>query len=95
MDSALLDKAVKLLSECSHVTIASVNEEGFPRPVPMAKGATEGCNVVWMATGTDSEKVADFRKNPKAGLCYDHNGASVCLRGLVEIVSDDATRQAM
>lgn len=92
-DSELIEKAEKLIAECATVTIASVNSDGFPRPVPMAKGETEGCYIVWMATGADSVKVADFSRNPKAGLCYDKGGASVCLRGTVEIITDDAIRK--
>lgn len=90
--SYLIKKAEQLLAECSTVTIASVNSDGFPRPVPMAKGDTDGCGIVWMAAGADSVKVADFRRNPKAGLCYDKDGASVCLRGIVEVVNDDSIR---
>ena len=59
----------------------------------MAKGMTRGCNEVWMATGADSVKVSDFRQNAKAGLCYEHEGASVCLRGKVEIVTDSQIRK--
>lgn len=50
-DCDLIRKAEALLAECSTVTIASVNSDGFPRPVPMAKGETQGCGIVWMATG--------------------------------------------
>lgn len=94
-EKSMIDKAIDLLAQCREVTMASVNADGFPRPVPMAKGRTSGCNEVWMATGTDSEKVADFRANSKAGLCYSCGGASVALRGTVEIVSDDAIRAEM
>lgn len=79
-ENHLIKKAESLLGECSHVVIASVNPNGFPRPVPMAKGATHSCNEVWMATGADSIKVNDFKQNDKAGLCYDKDGASVCLQ---------------
>lgn len=92
-NSDLIRKAEALLAECSAVTIASVNSDGFPRPVPMAKGETEGCGIVWMATGADSVKVADFMCNPKAGLCYDKDGSSVCLRGIVEIIDDADIRR--
>ncbi len=92
-ETDLMKKAERLLAECPTVTIASINAEGFPRPVPMAKGDTEGCNTVWLATGADSVKVADFRRNPKAGLCYDKGGSSVCLRGIVEIIDDVDTRR--
>lgn len=91
--SDLIRKAEALLAECGTVTIASVNSDGFPRPVPMAKGDTQGCGTVWMATGADSVKVADFKRNPKAGLCYDKGGSSVCLRGTVEIINDDKIRK--
>lgn len=91
-EAALIRDAERLLDACPTVTIASVNSDGFPRPVPMAKGETHGCGVVWMATGADSVKVADFRANPKAGLCYQKDGSSVCLRGSVEIIDDDAVR---
>ena len=46
-----------------------------------------------MATAADSVKVADFMRNPKAGLCYDKGGSSVCLRGTVEIINDDKIRK--
>lgn len=93
--STVIEKAAALLAQCSAVTLASVNADGFPRPVPMAKGRTAGCNEVWIATGADSEKVADFRANPKAGLCYSYLGDSVALRGTVEIVTDDKIRNDM
>lgn len=92
-DSILIKKAEELLDKCSVVTVASVNRDGFPRPVPMAKGDTQGCGTVWVATAADSMKVADFMLNPKAGLCYEKDGSSVCLRGTVEIIRDEAVRR--
>lgn len=94
-EKQLIKKAELLLGKCSHVVIASVNPLGYPRPVPMAKGVTKGCNEVWMATGADSVKVNDFHQNAKAGLCYDREGSSVCLRGCVEIITDPHIRKAM
>ena len=75
------EKAEQLLQRCEVVVITSVNEEGYPRPVPMSKIKSEGYSVVWMATGNDSLKTKDFRLNPKAGLCYSENGNSVALTG--------------
>lgn len=94
-ERTLVEKATALLAQCKEVTIASVDEDGCPRPVPMSKIHTVGCNEVWMATGAESVKVHDFRKNPKAGLCYALYGDSVALRGEVEIVTDDAVRKSM
>lgn len=50
------EKAEQLLQRCEVVVITSVNEEGYPRPVPMSKIKSEGYSVVWMATGNDSRK---------------------------------------
>ena len=36
------EKATELLQRCEVVVLASVNKEGYPRPVPMSKIATEG-----------------------------------------------------
>ena len=35
------EKAAELLQKCEVVTLASVNKEGYPRPVPMSKIAAE------------------------------------------------------
>ena len=34
------EKATELLQRCEVVVLASVNKEGYPRPVPMSKIAT-------------------------------------------------------
>lgn len=91
----ITEKAVHLLSQCENVTVVSVNAEGYPRPVQMSKIRAESFNEVWMATSAASEKVADFRDNSKAGLCYDHYGDGVTLRGNVEIITDDSVRKEM
>ena len=62
------EKAEQLLQRCEVVVITSVNEEGYPRPVPMSKIKSEGYSVVWMATGNDSLK---------AGLCISGTAAAV------------------
>lgn len=94
-ERSLTEKATHLLLQCKEVTLASVNADGFPRPVPLDKVHSLGCNEVWVVTAADSEKVADFRLNPKAGLSYSFYGDSVALRGTVEIITDDVTRKRM
>ena len=75
------EKAAELLQRCEVVTLASVNKEGYPRPVPMSKILAEGIATIWMSTGADSLKTIDFLSNPKAGLCFQDKGDSVALTG--------------
>ena len=91
----LLKKAEEMLARCEDVTLASVNAEGFPRPVAMAIMKAVGCKEIWMSTGADSVKTIEFMANPRAGLCYSSNGDSVAMRGTVRIVTDDDLRKEM
>ena len=91
----LKEKAIGLLTQCKDITIASIDTEGFPRPVPMSKISSKGCNEVWLATAANSVKVADFKQNSKAGLCYSSYGDSVGLRGFIEIITDNNIRKEM
>ena len=86
-------KAAELLQKCEVVTLASVNKEGYPRPVPMSKIAAEGISTIWMSTGAASLKTIDFLSNPKAGLCFQEKGDSVALMGEVEVVTDEKLKQ--
>ena len=94
-ERSLAEKAAALLAQCDTVVLTSVDADGFPRPVPMSKGHTAGYDEIWTATSADSAKVADFRRNPRAGIGYASYGDSVALRGRIEIVDDEAIRRAM
>lgn len=94
-ERTLAEKAVRLLAQCENVTIASIDAHGYPRPVQMSKIGARGFHEVWMATSAHSVKVSDFKANNKAGLCYEHYGDSVALRGTVEIITDSAVRREM
>ncbi|MDE6562229.1 MAG: pyridoxamine 5'-phosphate oxidase family protein [Muribaculaceae bacterium] len=91
----LLKKAEEVLARCEDITIASVNADGYPRPVPVSIMKTIGFNEVWISTGADSVKTIEFLANPKAGLCYSSKGDSVAMRGTVEIVTNDELRKEM
>lgn len=92
---SLDEKAAAMLGRCKVVTLASISEDGCPRPCVLAKIASKGYSDVWMATATDSVKVSDFKRNPKAGLNYDDGCYGVTLTGEVEVVTNDATRRKM
>ena len=74
-------KAELLLEQCESVVLTSIDENGFPRPVPMSKVKAEGITAIWFATGTYSEKTEHFRVNPKAGVCFQKEINSVVLTG--------------
>lgn len=77
-ERTLTEKATHLLAQCENVTIASIDADGYPRPVQMSKIHAKSFNEVWMATSVGSMKVNDFKANNKAGLCYDHYGGWRC-----------------
>lgn len=89
----LKEKATEMLQRCEDVVLASINKEGYPRPVPMSKIAAEDFTTIWMSTGTNSLKTIDFLSNPKAGLCFRDKGDSVALMGEVEVVTDEKHKQ--
>ena len=90
----MLTKAAALLGKCEVVTIASVGETGYPRISAMSKNTADGIATVWLATGADSRKTANFLKNPKASICYYLNHDSVTLEGNVEVIYDAAMKKA-
>ena len=88
-------KAELLLEQCESVVLTSIDENGFPRPVPMSKVKAEGITTIWFATGTYSEKTEHFRVNPKAGVCFQKEINSVVLTGYIEIITDEAEKKAL
>ena len=88
-------KAAEMLQKSEVVVLASINQEGYPRPVPMSMVKAEGISTVWMSTGNDSWKTIDFRENPKGGLCFYAQGDSVCMTGDVEVITDADTKQEL
>lgn len=88
----LLKKAEQLLSETTEVTVASINENGYPRICVLSTLKHDGYHTVYFSTGSISEKVKHFMNNPKASLCYYGNGNSVTLIGDIEIIVDLAVK---
>lgn len=73
------------------VTLASVNEKGYPRICTMEKYAAEGFQDIYFVSSKRSElngKVTHFENNEKAGVCYSLGGDSVTLIGGVEFITD-------
>ena len=59
--ATLIEKAAEILARCETVVITSINQEGYPRPVPMSNIKSEGATTVWLATGKDSLKTKELQ----------------------------------
>lgn len=70
MISELERKAVSLLDECTNISIASVNQDGYPRVCVVSKLRADGFSGIYFSTGTKSTKVEHFESNPRASICY-------------------------
>lgn len=85
------DKAIVLLDKCDIVTLASVNEDGYPRICTIAKIKNNGFSDIWFFTSKRSKingKATHFENNKKASVCYRLGGDSITLIGNIEIVND-------
>ncbi|HEY9059424.1 MAG TPA: pyridoxamine 5'-phosphate oxidase family protein [Pseudobacteroides sp.] len=85
------EKASALLEKCSVLTLASINENGYPRICAISKLKATKFSDIYFITSKRSElngKVTHFEKNSKASVCYTLGGDSVTLIGNVEFVDD-------
>ena len=88
MNNDLKKSAAALLEACGEITVASVNENGYPRICVVSKLKSVGFSEVYFSTGTNGTKTRHFLKNPKSSVCYYKDGNSVTLIGEMT-VSDD------
>lgn len=95
MNNNLEIKASNLLNECPNISLASINEKGYPRVCVVSQLGNEGHTVIYLSTGTDSRKVEDFKSNPKASISYHNGGDSVSLTGNISIVEDMDKKQEL
>jgi len=54
----------------------------------MSNIKTEGIKTVWFASGTDSYKTKNFKRDSKSSVCYHTDSDNITLIGDVEIVDD-------
>lgn len=76
------------------ITVASIDENGYPRPVAMVKVKDED-GAIYVATGTSSAKTAHFKANPKAGISIVRGGDSIVYTGEMEIVEDEIIKRSL
>lgn len=85
------EKAAHMLATAQIITVASIDENGYPRPVPVVKIKDEE-GAIYFSTGTSSAKTAHFRANPKAGISIVRGGDSIAYTGEIEIITDQAVK---
>lgn len=87
----LEQKANILLEKCDILTLASINENGYPRICTISKIRANGFSEIYFMTSKRSHltgKATHFENNTKASVCYHLDGDSVTLIGNVEIIED-------
>ena len=89
----LVERANQLIRKTPALTLTSVDNEGFPRPIAMAILCAESIHEVWFATPLDSQKIAHYKQNDKAGLSFYADGENVTLVGHVDIQTDLDTKK--
>jgi len=91
----ILNKAADLLNDCTEITLASVNENGYPRICVLEKIKSDGIKKIWCSTGLEGTKTKHFNANPKASVCFWKGGDSVTLIGKVTVRTDRQIREEM
>lgn len=88
------EKAAQIVAAAQVATVASIDENGYPRPVAMVKLKDENGGI-YFSTGTSSAKTAHFRANSKGGISIVEGEDSVVYTGEMEIVTDIEVKKTL
>ena len=88
------EKAVQIVAAAEVVTVASIDENGYPRPVAMVKLKDKNGGI-YFSTGTSTAKAAHFKANSKAGISIVEGENSVVYTGEMEIVTDQRIKESL
>lgn len=77
-----------ILDHAGYVTLSTIDDEGFPRPVAIDVISHDDMKTIWMTTFRNSSKARHIAKNPKAGISFVYEADSVTLRGIAEVITD-------
>jgi general stress protein 26 len=85
---------IQMLEKNPFVSFATFGDP-YPDVRVLLVAAKDGVDSIWFATETESSKITQLRKNPKAAIyAYDMEGMmEFRLFGKVELLSDSAARQ--
>lgn len=88
MNSRLLKKAEDLAAKAEVAAVTSIERDGYPRTVILSNIKPEGVKTFWFSTGTISHKTKNYKRDPKASVCFSTDSDSVTLIGDMVIVED-------
>jgi general stress protein 26 len=84
----LREKVRKMLSESATINVASISEDGFPRPCVVSRLGIADLNSIYFSTNPESNKARHFRANTKAGVCIKVEYDSVTFLGTMAVIED-------
>jgi general stress protein 26 len=78
-----------------YVSLATFGPDGYPDVRVLLVSANDGVDSIWFATGTESPKIVQLQKNPKAAI-YGYDMAAMTefrLFGSIELLHDSVSRR--
>ena len=88
-------RVLQILQKNPFVSLATFGPDDWPNVRVLLVAANDGADSIWFATGTDSPKITELQKNPKAAI-YGFNMEAMTefrLYGSIELLSDSASRR--
>lgn len=93
------DWLIEFISAQKTAFIASVDEDGFPCLKAMLAPRKIDGDCFYFTTNTSSERVRQYRKNPKASIYFYKRGRfkyeGVMLKGRMEVLTDQDTKESI
>jgi len=88
----------KLIARSKIAYIASVDENGYPNMKAMlAPRKRNGLREFWFSTNTSSQRVAQYRENPKASIyfCNQLFFRGIMFVGRMEVLEDTESKEVL
>jgi len=88
-------RVLPILEKNPFVSLATFGADDWPDVRVLLVAAYDGVDTIWFATGTESGKIAQLQKNPKAAIFgFDMEAMKEYrLFGKVELLSDATSRR--
>jgi len=88
-------RILQMLAKNPFVSVATFGADGWPDVRVLLVAANDDVDAIWFATGSDSPKIAEIQKNPKAAIYGFDMEAMTEFRlfGGFELLSDAASRR--